>query len=313
MPAQPRMRASCAPQQADQTNLSHGTLSAKPARAQRLPASGGGRCRVMAEMEHADGVASADLPSERSALCQPRCHLDLRARPESGRSALRFPMKRLPTSGAASPRPVGPTGRRSRTIRKASSSRPSRELARYWATEYDWRMCEERLNSLPQFMTEIDELDIHFIHVRSKHHDALPLIVTHGWPGSVIEQLKIIGRLTDPTAHGASAADAFHRWFHRSPATASRASPPPSAGAPPASPAPGVALMKRLGYSRFVAQGGDWGGLITEVMATQAPPELLGCTPTSRRPCRPRWTRRSSPVALRQPRSHRTNDVRTNN
>ena len=150
------------------------------------------------------------------------------------------------------------------------------ELARYWATEYDWRRCEERLNSLPQFMTEIDGLDIHFIHVRSKHHDALPLIVTHGWPGSVIEQLKIIGRLTDPTADGASAADAFHLVVPSLPGYGFSGKPTTTGWGPARIARAWVALMKRLGYSRFVAQGGDWGGLITEVMATQAPPELLG-------------------------------------
>ena len=137
-------------------------------------------------------------------------------------------------------------------------------------------MCEERLNSLPQFMTEIDGLDIHFIHVRSKHHDALPLIVTHGWPGSVIEQLKIIGRLTDPTAHGASAADAFHLVVPSLPGYGFSGKPTTIGWGPARIARAWVALMKRLGYSRFVAQGGDWGGLITEVMATQAPPELLG-------------------------------------
>ena len=150
------------------------------------------------------------------------------------------------------------------------------ELARYWATEYDWRICEERLNSLPQFMTEIDGLDIHFIHVRSNHEDALPLIVTHGWPGSVIEQLKIIGRLTDPTADGASAADAFHLVVPSLPGYGFSGKPTTIGWGPARIARAWVALMKRLGYSRFVAQGGDWGGLITEVMATQAPPELLG-------------------------------------
>jgi len=150
------------------------------------------------------------------------------------------------------------------------------ELARYWATEYDWRRCEEQLNSLPQFMTEIDGLDIHFIHVRSAHHNALPLMVTHGWPGSVIEQLKIIGRLTDPTAYGASAADAFHLVIPSLPGYGFSGKPTTTGWNPARIARAWVALMKRLGYSRFVAQGGDWGGLITEIMATQAPPELLG-------------------------------------
>ncbi|MGP0048664.1 MAG: epoxide hydrolase family protein [Solirubrobacteraceae bacterium] len=150
------------------------------------------------------------------------------------------------------------------------------ELARYWTTDYDWRRCEERLNSLPQFMTEIDGLDIHFIHVRSRHHDALPLIVTHGWPGSVIEQLKIIGRLTDPTAYRASEADAFHLVVPSLPGYGFSGTPTTTGWGPTRIARAWVALMKRLGYSGFVAQGGDWGGLITEVMATQAPPELLG-------------------------------------
>jgi len=125
-------------------------------------------------------------------------------------------------------------------------------------------------------MTEIDGLDIHFIHVRSTHHDALPLIVTHGWPGSVIEQLKIIGRLTDPTANGASDADAFHLVIPSLPGYGFSGKPTTTGWGPARIARAWVALMKRLGYSRFVAQGGDWGGLITEVMATQAPPELLG-------------------------------------
>ena len=135
---------------------------------------------------------------------------------------------------------------------------------------------EEQLNSLPQFMTEIDGLDIHFIHVRSAHHNALPLIVTHGWPGSVIEQLKIIGRLTDPTAYGANAADAFHLVIPSMPGYGFSGKPTTTGWDPARIARAWVALMKRLGYSRFVAQGGDWGGLITEIMATQAPPELLG-------------------------------------
>jgi pimeloyl-ACP methyl ester carboxylesterase len=150
------------------------------------------------------------------------------------------------------------------------------ELVRYWGTDYDWRKCEASLNALPQFMTEIDGLDIHFIHVRSKHDDALPLIVTHGWPGSIIEQLKIIDPLTDPTAHGGSASDAFHVVIPSIPGFGFSAKPT----------APGwdhariarawVELMKRLGYSLFVSQGGDVGALIGDLMAEQAPPELAG-------------------------------------
>jgi pimeloyl-ACP methyl ester carboxylesterase len=150
------------------------------------------------------------------------------------------------------------------------------KLARYWATDYDWRKIETKLNGLPQFMTEIDEVDIHFIHVRSKHENALPLIVTHGWPGSVIEQLKIIGRLTNPTAHSASASDAFHLVIPSLPGFGFSGKPTTTGWDPARIAHAWVALMKRLGYTQFVAQGGDWGALVTNVMAQQAPPELLG-------------------------------------
>ena len=149
-------------------------------------------------------------------------------------------------------------------------------LARYWATEYDWRACEARLNAVPQFITEIDGLDIHFIHVRSKHENALPLIVTHGWPGSIIEQMKIIGPLTDPTAHGASASDAFHLVIPSIPGYGYSGKPTTTGWDPAHIARAWVALMKRLGYTRFVAQGGDWGAVITEQMGVQAAPELLG-------------------------------------
>src|SRR2546423_10021540 len=149
-------------------------------------------------------------------------------------------------------------------------------LARYWATDYNWRRCEAKLNSHPQFITEIDGLDIHFIHVRSKHEDAMPLIVTHGWPGSPIEQLKIIDPLTNPTAHGGSASDAFHVVIP-SMAGYGVSGKPTTPGWDPARMARAwVELMKRLGYSRFAAQGGDWGGFVTNLMAQQAPPELIG-------------------------------------
>src|ERR1700733_10876629 len=150
------------------------------------------------------------------------------------------------------------------------------ELARYWAADYDWRKCEARLNALPQFMTEIDGLDIHFIHVRSDHENALPLIVTHGWPGSVIEQLKIIDPLTNPTAHGASASDAFHLVIPSMPGYGFSGKPTATGWDPARIARAWVALMGRLGYTQFVSQGGDWGAVITDVMATQAPPELLG-------------------------------------
>ena len=150
------------------------------------------------------------------------------------------------------------------------------ELARYWATDYDWRKCEAKLNALPQFMTEIDGLDIHFIHVRSKHENALPLIVTHGWPGSVIEQLKIIDPLTNPTAHGASASDAFHLVIPSLPGYGFSAKPTTTGWGPDRTARAWVVLMKRLGYTQFVAQGGDLGARVCTAMAKQAPPELLG-------------------------------------
>jgi pimeloyl-ACP methyl ester carboxylesterase len=150
------------------------------------------------------------------------------------------------------------------------------KLAHYWATEYDWRKCEATLNALPEFMTEIDGLDIHFIHVRSKHDNALPLVVTHGWPGSVVELLKIVDPLTNPTAHGASASDAFHVVIPSIPGFGFSGKPMTTGWDPARMARAWVVLMKRLGYTRFVAQGGDWGAMITDVMATQAPPELLG-------------------------------------
>jgi pimeloyl-ACP methyl ester carboxylesterase len=150
------------------------------------------------------------------------------------------------------------------------------KLARYWATEYDWRKCEARLNALPHFITQIDGLDIHFIHVRSKHENALPLIVTHGWPGSIIEQLKIIDPLTNPTAHGASASDAFHLVVPSMPGYGFSGKPAAPGWGPERIARAWVELMRRLGYSRFVAQGGDWGALIVDLMGVQAPPELLG-------------------------------------
>jgi pimeloyl-ACP methyl ester carboxylesterase len=150
------------------------------------------------------------------------------------------------------------------------------ELARHWATDYDWRRCEATLDALPQFITEIDGLDIHFIHVRSGHDDALPLIVTHGWPGSIIEQLKIIGPLTDPTAHGAAASDAFHLVIPSLPGYGYSGKPRQGGWDPARIARAWTVLMKRLGYSHFAAQGGDWGGAITNLMAEQAPPELLG-------------------------------------
>jgi pimeloyl-ACP methyl ester carboxylesterase len=150
------------------------------------------------------------------------------------------------------------------------------ELARYWGSEYDWRGCEARLNALPNFVTEIDGLDIHFIHVRSRHEGALPLIVTHGWPGSIIEQLKIIEPLTDPTAHGASASDAFDLVIPSLPGHGFSAKPTSPGWDPVRIARAWVVLMGRLGYDRFVAQGGDWGAAVTQTMGIQAPAGLLG-------------------------------------
>jgi pimeloyl-ACP methyl ester carboxylesterase len=149
-------------------------------------------------------------------------------------------------------------------------------LARYWGTEYDWRKVEARLNALPQFITEIDGLDIHFIHVRSKHENALPLIVTHGWPGSIIEQMKTVEPLTNPTAYGGSASDAFHLVIPSMPGYGYSGKPTTTGWDPQHIARAWVVLMKRLGYTQFVAQGGDWGALITEQMGVQAAPELLG-------------------------------------
>jgi pimeloyl-ACP methyl ester carboxylesterase len=149
-------------------------------------------------------------------------------------------------------------------------------LARYWATEYDWRKCEANLNALPHFVTEIDGLDIHFIHVRSRHEHALPLIVTHGWPGSVIEQLKIIDPLTNPTAYGGSATDAFDVVIPSLPGYGFSGKPAATGWDPIRVARAWVALMQRLGYTRFVAQGGDWGNAVTEQMALLTPPELAG-------------------------------------
>src|SRR4051812_45112021 len=150
-----------------------------------------------------------------------------------------------------------------------------RALATYWATDYDWRKCEARLNALPQFLTEIDKLDIHFIHVRSKHENALPLVVTHGWPGSILEQLKIIDLLTNPTAHGASASDAFHVVIPSMPGYGFSGKPATPGWGPARMARAWAELMNRLGYTRYVAQGGDWGAFVVDQMGLQAPAGLL--------------------------------------
>jgi pimeloyl-ACP methyl ester carboxylesterase len=150
------------------------------------------------------------------------------------------------------------------------------KLAQYWSADHDWRKAEARLNALPQFITEIDGLDIHFIHIRSPHEDAMPLIVTHGWPGSVIEQLKIIEPLINPTAHGGAASDAFHLVIPSMPGYGFSGKPTTTGWDPAHIARAWVELMKRLGYTKFVAQGGDWGAMIVDVMASQLPPELIG-------------------------------------
>jgi pimeloyl-ACP methyl ester carboxylesterase len=148
-------------------------------------------------------------------------------------------------------------------------------LARYWATEHDWRRCEAQLNAVPNFITEIDGLDIHFIHVRSRHENALPMIITHGWPGSIIEQMKVIGPLTDPTAFGGTAADAFHLVIPSLPGYGFSAQPTAPGWTPVTIAKAWATLMQRLGYAKYVAQGGDWGNAVTEVMALQQPPGLV--------------------------------------
>jgi pimeloyl-ACP methyl ester carboxylesterase len=149
------------------------------------------------------------------------------------------------------------------------------ELARYWMTDYDWRKCEKNLNALPQFITEVDGLDIHFIHVRSEHDDALPLVVNHGWPGSIIEQLKIIDRLTNPTAHSANTSDAFHLVIPSMPGYGFSGKPTSPGWGPERMGRAWAELMRGLGYTRYVAQGGDWGAFVVDQMGLQAPAGLL--------------------------------------
>jgi pimeloyl-ACP methyl ester carboxylesterase len=150
------------------------------------------------------------------------------------------------------------------------------ELVRYWGTDYDWRRAEAKLNALPQFMTQIDGLDVHFIHVRSRHENALPLIMTHGWPGSVLELLKVIEPLTDPTAHGGKAEDAFHLVLPSMPGYGFSARPQGTGWGPDRIARAWDALMRRLGYEHYVSQGGDWGAVVSDKLAAQAPAGLLG-------------------------------------
>ena len=152
---------------------------------------------------------------------------------------------------------------------------PLQDLARYWATDYDWRKCEAKLNALPQFTTEIDGLEIHFIHVRSKHKGALPVIISHGWPGSILEQIKLVGPLTDPTAFGGRAEDAFDVVIPSIPGYGFSGKPTATGWDHARMARAWIVLMKRLGYTRYVAQGGDVGGQITDAMAVEAPAELV--------------------------------------
>ena len=178
-------------------------------------------------------------------------------------------------------------------------------LARYWATDYDWRKVEARLQALPHFITEIDGVDIHFIHVRSQHEGALPVIVTHGWPGSIIEQLKIIGPLTDPTAHGASADDAFDVVIPSLPGHGFSGTPTETGWDPIRIARAWAVLMERLGYTKYVAQGGDWGNAVTEQMALLTPKGLLGIH-TNMAATVPDHIQRRSTRATRRPGTWRT-------
>ena len=207
-------------------------------------------------------------------------------------------------------RRAGPSGRPSPISRRACSWRRCRQLVDYWAKSHDWRKVEAQLNALPQFITEIDGLDIHFIHVRSKHDNALPMIVTHGWPGSIIEQMKIIDPLTDPTAHGGTAADAFHVVIPSLPGYGFSGKPTAPGWTPVRIAQAWATLMQRLGYTNYVAQGGDWGNAVTETMALQEPrgtarhPHQHG-----RPPFRP-ISRRRSPWAARRLRASRRRKAR---
>ena len=162
------------------------------------------------------------------------------------------------------------------TVTDATQGATVQKFADYWGKDYEWSKCEAKLKALPHFITEIDGLDFHFIHVRSKHEHALPMIVTHGWPGSVIEQLKIIGPLTNPEAHGGHASDAFHLVIPSLPGYGFSGKPSAAGWGPERIARTWTELMKRLGYTKYVAQGGDWGALITQLMGAQAAPGLLG-------------------------------------
>ena len=191
-------------------------------------------------------------------------------------SASTFRRRRWPTCAGAWRRPGCPRRRPSPIFSQGVPLKTIQQVLRYWQTDYDWRKVEARLNAVPNFITEIDGLDIHFIHVRSKHENALPLIVTHGWPGSIIEQLKIIEPLTNPTAHGGSASDAFHLVIPSMPGYGFSGKPTTTGWGPERIARAWTTLMRRLGYKHFVAQGGDWGAVVVDLMGVQAPPELLG-------------------------------------
>jgi len=177
----------------------------------------------------------------------------------------------------------------------------SQALAEYWASKYDWRRCEAQLNALPNFITEIDGLDIHFIHVRSKHENALPVIITHGWPGSVVEQMKIIGPLTDPTTHGGTAEDAFHVVVPSMPGYGFSGRPATTGWDPAHIARAWNTLMKRLGYTRYVAQGGDWGAIVTDMMGVQARRNCSAFMSTCRASFRATLTLRFSPAERCRP------------
>ena len=211
----------------------------------------------------------------------------------------------------ASRRRIGPR----KTVADQSQGVPLgmiQELARYWLTDYDWRKCEANLNALPQFITEIDGLDIHFIHVRSHHENALPLIVTHGWPGSIVEQLKIIDRLTNPTAHGASAADAFHVVIPSMPGYGFSGKPTSTGRGPERMGRAWAELMERLGYSHYIAQGGDWARSSSIRWVCRHLRDCSPSTPTCLPPFRLTSTRLPWPASRRRPVSQRRNDAPTN-
>ena len=191
-------------------------------------------------------------------------------------SGSRPPTRNSTSYAAASLRRAGPRGSSSTIGRRVCSRRRVQKLADYWASDYDWRKCEARLNALPQFKTEIDGVDIHFIHVRSRHENALPLIMTHGWPGSVVEMLEVVGPLTDPTAYGGRAEDAFDLVLPSLPGYGFSGEPAELGWNVGRVAQAWAELMRRLGYTRYVAQGGDVGAAVTDAMGRQAPEGLLG-------------------------------------